>query len=254
MLRRSGMLSMYSNNRLYKLVATIHAGVLILGVAACGGRTAPKVQEVKTEGQLDLKGVVPDIHSNGFSSQGGLLGYVGEPVPWDFEGFDSNSTTRRIAVLLNKTPAGAEVEPPISSTAVYSSVRIVWTPEERQRSSRDLEVHLRDLDGCLQELPADQCNNGKKSIPKFDTVKKLSWQIIERDQNAGDANESDSDQDALNASNSNCPQPNSDQNMLGGLIQTGISVLTGGAASLPQLLPGLLSQIGGGNSAPQQQC
>jgi hypothetical protein len=183
-----------------------------------------------------------DVSSPGFTSTG-LKGFIGEAVPWEFTGLDLNSRDRRVAVLLNNIPANSKLIP---SDRADVTARIEWTPEQRLKSGKQLEIYTRDLDRCELNEPDPEVCRSYKPLPAYDKKSAVNWEIVAKDDLEDEANAAGAstgtatgggDAPVINVSTPPCtPQASAPTGGLGGLS----SVLGGGG-----LGGGLLSSIMG---------
>lgn len=190
-----------------------------------------------------------DVASPGFTKSG-LMGFVGEPVPWEFEGIDLNSRDRRVAVLLNNIPANSKLTP--SDRADVKS-RIDWTPEQRLKSGKQLEIYMRDLDRCeISEVDPEICRT-YRFLEAYDKKSAVDWEIVAKDDLEDEANASAApagtatgggdNAAVVNVSKPPCtPQASSPTGGVGGLS----TVLGGLGGGFGGLGGGLLSSVIGG--------
>lgn len=112
-----------------------------------------------------------------FFTQGGLVGYVGEPVNWVLKGVDRNSKDRRVGILLNHIPEGARLTP---NDTVETAATIAWSAKSPLKSTQKLEIYMRDLDRCaLLESEQDYCQ-AYTFLKAYDQRVELDWQVINR--------------------------------------------------------------------------
>jgi hypothetical protein len=192
-----------------------------------------------------------DVASPGFTSTG-LKGFVGEAVPWEFAGLDLNSRDRRVAVLLNNIPANSKLTP---SDRADVTARIEWTPGQRLKSGKQLEIYTRDLDRCeINEADPEVCRS-YKFLDAYDKKTAIDWEIVAKDDLEDEANasptstgtptDSGDTSAVVNVSKPPCtPQPSTATGGLGGLSSVLGSGGLGGFGGFGG--GGLLSSITGG--------
>ncbi len=260
--------------------------VLALGLTAvaCGEKKASKVGDgapvfagvQKTTGSGSAAGsesgcangecapATMDVAAEGKTDAGLFVGVVGEPVPWTFKGVAAEDG-REVAILLNKIPKGAEIDPPQDGTTAATDVKIVWTPDTAQTSKDDLEVYARDLTRCKAVETGDKCH-ANKVLKKYDVkIAAVKWEVVKSDAvQAADpaapaAANPVADALVVKVSDPNCGgiKGTSQQQIQSTVLQTGLKVITGGGiqALLPGLLGTLLNSKGappGGGTAPQK--
>lgn len=107
-------------------------------------------------------------------SENGLIGYVGEAVPWIFVGSDVNSDKRRLKISVKNLPPEATVA---LGDPLLANAKVIWTPKHEMQSEKKLEVHLRDMDSCEYELGTGGACNVESSLEKYDFVEAYDWAI-----------------------------------------------------------------------------
>jgi len=213
-----------------------------------------------------------DVRSMGLGGPGVLVGIVNEKVQWDIEGYSPSANNRRVGVLLNNIPTGSKQNPEPNNKELFARVGLDWTPDKKQRSGKDLEVHLRDIDYCVhfmksQRESPDKCFQNRP-ISATDTVVPLKWEVATRQElnnlvtppGGTSSGSTTGNQNVIAVSDASAcaTTPTSNSDLQGKILQTGIQVLTnpGGAGALfPSLLQGLLGGAGsgsGGGALPQE--
>lgn len=135
---------------------------------------AGKVEEEGACTPSDCPEADMDVASPAFTPAG-LVGYVGQPVPWLFVGIDRKAPKRRVGILLNNIPKDSELRP-VGRVAISS--RIDWKPKQKMRNGKKLEIVMRDLERCeLKEDDPKVCNK-YEFLAKYDKKAELDWEIL----------------------------------------------------------------------------
>jgi hypothetical protein len=179
-----------------------------------------------------------DVQADGKTDSGLFVGVVGEPVAWTFTGVAAE-TGREVAILLNKIPPGAAIDPPQDGSAANSSVRIVWTPAAASQSGENMIVIARDLTRCRAlEADAKTCD-ANQNLSKYDVqIAGVAWEIVQ-------SNAVQNNTIIPPTPGTNCPPTASVGSTV---LQTGLQVLTGGG--LQSIVPGLLGSLVSGSTKP----
>jgi hypothetical protein len=229
-------------------------------LVSCGGpkaqvATAPPTSANALTGSTCTKDKCPpaDLYvSANFAASGILIGFIGQPVNWNFYGIDKNtqsadgmSSTRKVVVLLNDVPKGSEISS-AKSGELSSETRIEWTPTKEVRGK--IEFIARDYERCLLKETKATCN---KYVFLTDYDRRFSdnsWEVLDKEKVEEIADDIDDVDGAVNVSDKDCGTPTSDAAMKMSILKIGLSVLQGGGLSaiLPSLAGGLL----GGESTP----
>lgn len=210
----------------------------------------------------NCKPTANDISAS-FAPSGALIGFVGEPVNWDFHGVDtlsmdpgSNTSGRKVVVLLDRIPADAQISPG-KGDKLDSHTRIDWTPT-KVYAKKELDIILRDYDRCVVDLSEDECNS--YSFKKeYDTKQTVPWEIADRDElQAQIAAGGGASGNVVNVANPNCgPAPTTEGQITTSLFTTGLGALMNPQAALPGLLGQMIQGGFGGGGAqktPPTQC
>lgn len=242
---------------------------LCFGLAGCGDKKPTKVSQItpvgtgtqQTAGSVGASGCLNadcapatmDISADGKTDAGLFVGVVGEAVPWRFRGVAAEDG-REVAILLNKIPQGATIDPPQDGTRASTDVRILWTPTAAQTSQDDLEIYARDLSRCKMREGAERCSVNK-ILSQYDVkIAAVGWEIVNpaavQAATAAATGTSTTNGIVVQVSDPRCGgiAGTTQQQIQSSVLQTGLKVLTGGG--LQSLLPGLLGSMMSGSSAP----
>ncbi len=273
---------MVSTNSRARVLNVLSASFLAatLGFVGCGGgnkQVASPVTPAGEKSQLaggsgenackskdDCPPTASDISAT-FAPSGALIGFVGEPVNWDFHGVDTKSISadaqssgRKVVVLLDRVPSDAQIVPG-KGDKLDAHARIDWTPA-KVYAKKELDIILRDYERCVMDLSEDDCNT--YSFKKdYDVKQTVPWEIADRDQLqaqlATGAGGTGATGNVVNVANPNCgPATTTNGAINTTLFTTGLGVLLNPKAALPGLLSGMMSGgLGGGaTQAPPTQC
>ena len=237
-----------------QLRLTFSAALGVAGVLSGCGSSSPKVttapdatiQQTAGETASCTAAACPpatmNVNVTGKTDTGLLVGVTNEAVPWTFSGVASE-TGREVAILLNKIPQGAAIDPPQDGTAANTSVRINWTPAAVATSTDKLQIYARDLTRCKVLEKDDSVCAANKILDKYDVmVAQPSWEIINPDAvQGGGANPSLLGANGVNVkvSDPNCGgvKATTESDIKGSILQTGLKNLTPGG--ILSMLPGL---------------
>ena len=75
-----------------------------------------------------------------------LSGTTGQTVTWKFVGYDQNSASRHVAVILSGLPDQATLDPLLSMGNPNGTVTLTWTPVTAGKNT--IGIILRDFDRC----------------------------------------------------------------------------------------------------------
>lgn len=199
-----------------------------------------------------------------FAPSGALIGFVGEPVNWDFHGVDTKSMSadnqtsgRKVVVLFDRVPSDAQISPG-KGEKLDSHAKIDWTPQ-KVYAGKELDIILRDYDRCVAENDEEACNT--YSFKKdYDVKQTVRWEIADRDQlqaQLAQGGGAGATGNVVNVANPNCgPAPTSSGQITTSLFTSGIGMILNPQAALPGLLSGMMNGglSGGGNQPPPVQC
>jgi hypothetical protein len=211
-----------------------------------------------------------DVSAN-FQPSGALLGFIGEPVDWEFHGLDRNTVNadqqtsgRTVTVLLDKVPEGSTISPGTDSGKVVSDVKLNWTPTQAQ--SGQLTIILRDMDRCMKDEAADFCN-AYTLHEKYDTkMAAVAWQVVDKsqlqaqiDQQAGGGGAGGTEAatgggggNVINVANVNCgTTPSTNGQIMTNGVMSGVKILTNPVGGLLGMLtsPSILGSLTGSSSS-----
>jgi len=117
--------------------------------------------------------------ASGMAGESGLLlGFVGEDVTWQFEGFDTKGEGRSIGIFLGNLPAGAVAD----VKQVGPTVMVSWIPDSPQSSSKPVKIGLRDMEMCLVSESQQQKCKAPKPMGDYDQTSEVHWEIVDKEQ------------------------------------------------------------------------
>lgn len=205
------------------------------------------------------------------AATGELVGFAQENVDWHLYGLDlasridDTSSTRRVMILLDRVPEGADVTPGRDDGRLAPEVSIQWRPPFA--ASGTMDVILRDFDRCVAEKDEVSCSE-YRFLDTYD--KKLTgdaslrWRIVDRAQAAAAAASAPVVGAAaptgqvggtvVGVGNPNCGGlvPTSDQQIRTQVLGTLFRALVSPSSLIPTVMGSLINGVAGQSAQPTQ--
>ncbi len=183
-------------------------------------------------------------------SGGGLSGVVGEKATWEFVAKAEEPGRTALIVFLGSDDSAIKAGSP------GETVKIVHNG--KKESTTTIRFAIRDQQACEND---SSCDVNSKDVTSFDREEEIQVTIAPEggavdtsgDPTGGDAAPTSPSGPTVIKISGNCDKKaTTDAEIKGGLLQTGISVLTGGPEALIQLGIGAIAGGGLGGSKTQE--
>lgn len=180
-----------------------------------------------------------------------MVGYLNQPVTWSFAAIAADGSIRETGVYLTSLPSGAK-----SGKTFDTVASVEWTPSEKGKSSKSIQVKVIDLSRCeAQGVSASKCRSPESAPEEYIQVEEYGWRVDNAP--VGAAPGEDGAQ-VVRVSDVSCGglQPTSNGQVLGGAVQAGIpiltGILTGNLGGIVQVLPNVIGTFSQGDKKPTQ--